>query len=651
MKRKTSQTPTRVMSYGCPFGATENTEVVREQLAAAHRYYNQLIELERKRRTEFRIVRSNAVGDVATLEADIAAIGDQIEEQRRTVKNKSQKARKRAPVDPAVRKRIKTLQERRKGLTTQLRHARKQFTELLAPADKAQRERITAKIDKLEKPPGPRIRERINAEVLDAMMVESEWSDVWKDVKRIEAAASSGKKAARRESGLTPGNYLLVEKAVEAAARAPVDPSFRRRFDGTGRVGVQCHREKITDVMSGQGTMIQIDPLPADQWETRSKRRKAYTKVRIRVGSDGRKPIWAEFPVLIHRKPPDDGVLMWAWVLVRRCGPKLRYELQLTIESSSFGEHRCGTGTVALDLGWRAVETGVRVGYCYDDRGHRRELVLTNAVREAFALADRLRGYSDQHFNTARAALAGYLKSPAKRPAWMAEETAHIHAWRAHGRLARVAGRWHAEAVDEALGLKLWTDWKTGRIACEQDLFASFDEISSWLTGRMPSLTEEQRMALFLEWWRRKNRHLYSWESNNRRKAIARRRDIYRNWAAQIASQYEHVVVEKFDLRKLARNSAPEEESSSDYTHRIQKDAAPSELRQAILNAVGPERINELPAKDTTRECALCGHINDWDRAEKLVQQCAGCGAEWDQDYNAAQVILRRYLEGGAEAA
>jgi hypothetical protein len=64
--------------------------------------------------------------------------------------------------------------------------------------------------------------------------------------------------------------------------------------------------------------------------------------------------------------------------------------------------------------------------------------------------------------------------------------------------------------------------------------------------------------------------------------------------------------------------------------------AAPGELRLAITQAVHKTVstvIDVARAKNSTRECAWCGHVQEHaDFATQISIQCEGCGRAWDQD-------------------
>jgi transposase len=62
--------------------------------------------------------------------------------------------------------------------------------------------------------------------------------------------------------------------------------------------------------------------------------------------------------------------------------------------------------------------------------------------------------------------------------------------------------------------------------------------------------------------------------------------------------------------------------------------------------------VVKLDPVDTTRECFWCSHVNtEWEKPEERVQTCAACKRQWDQDHNAARILLKRFNAGDGNAA
>jgi hypothetical protein len=164
--------------------------------------------------------------------------------------------------------------------------------------------------------------------------------------------------------------------------------------------------------------------------------------------------------------------------------------------------------------------------------------------------------------------------------------------------------------------------------------------IGVWTTARVDGDTEI--LERLTAWWKQ-HRHLYDWESCERDRTLNRRKDIYRNMAAQLTRKYAVVVLEDFDLREMAKHEKPESETKVGPapTRRNRVVAAPAEFRLAIKSAAPGNgcRIIAVNCAYTTMKCHRCGHVEKWDAAASLRHTCS-CGAEWDQDYNAAVNLL-----------
>ena len=115
-------------------------------------------------------------------------------------------------------------------------------------------------------------------------------------------------------------------------------------------------------------------------------------------------------------------------------------------------------------------------------------------------------------------------------------------------------------------------------------------------------------------------------------------------FAKKLCSKYNRVVLEDFDLRKVAKKPAPESGTKGSLPPDRQRTiAAISVLRGAIENFCGREGIDivRVEAKDSTRECHVCGHV-EGKQIVSLIHECSHCHVKWDQDYNAAINLLRR---------
>jgi transposase len=155
-----------------------------------------------------------------------------------------------------------------------------------------------------------------------------------------------------------------------------------------------------------------------------------------------------------------------------------------------------------------------------------------------------------------------------------------------------------------------------------------------------------------LEAWRKQDKHLWTWQENQREKSLRRRRDAYRVAAHELAGRFGTLVLEDFDLTVHARRPKVEEEDKDERGQILRRQkaiAAAGELRLALVNAfvsTGGKVVKLNPA-DTTKICWLCGAKDAWDQAaEDAVERvCTECGALVDQDENACRMLLARYCE------
>lgn len=480
------------------FGAAH----VDEQMRLAHRYQNLLVEIERGRR--------DAVADVLSSHADVLAFGDAVELNERLLmellgRAKAYRAREHE------RKLPDDLSEALKSARGVLREARVQYRD----ARRALRE--------------------------DTVVATA--------LAEIEGRANTLRKAARATCGVFWGTYLTVEAAADATRRHPTPPRFHR-WTGDGSVSVQIQGGlRVEDALGGCDRRFAIDtkPIPVS-----GRGGKPRPRVRLRVGSQRRDPVWAEWPMIYHRPLPPDARIMWAKVVRERVCGKDRWSLHLTLEDVARRE-KCGEGAVAVDLRWSVTARGLRSCQWLGSDGMGDEVMLAPGVLGQLAKAEDLRSIRDKAMNEARAKLVRADFSPEWR-----ERARFVSQWRSPARFA---------------GLALW--WREHRQTGDDDAYRALEE------------------------WRKQDKHLWLWETGARRRGIARRRDQYRVLAARLARSYGVLVIERLNLAALAR--IPEVGSERDdvprgRSQRVQ--AAPSELRSALVHAFASRggRIMTVPA-------------------------------------------------------
>ena len=536
-----------VYEYGC-LAPLRGREAAMEQMLRRHRLWNSLVEIEHTYRSGLAAL----LQDPAT-EQELVAARSRLAELRAAIKSRRQIERRFA-VDVA-------------DLQVEITQAKIALTSAISAAREGRRARVERNKQGLES---------------------------------LEDARRQAVKQAQADSGLYWCNYDDVIAAYETARKRALREGHELHFqgwDGSGKITVRYQQGLPVTEVHGADTRLQIDGVSPLAWsspERSARRRLVRTRVRIRVGSDGRTPVWLELPVILHRAMPEDGTIRSASVVRDKVGGRERWRLLVTV-SQPEREPRRGP-VVALDLGWRVLPHGLRVAYWEDERGDHGELALDGAVLWQFSKVNDLRAIQDQHLRAALAVLAPWWKVNGD-PDWM--DLSHINEWRQPWRM-----------------LKLHHAWKDRRVEGDAEAFAA------------------------LETWQERYRHLHEWEANLRDQVMRHRKEVYRRFVADLLRTHGRVFLEDLDIRSLARTDRPEEDVYS-YGGSMRVVAAVS-----LLSRLFQERGDcvRVAAANTTVQCSWCGNRGDWNAAESVMHRCVSCGTVFDQDQNAARNILHRGL-------
>lgn len=430
------------------------------------------------------------------------------------------------------------------------------------------------------------------------------------DKSLVNALAADLRRGAR---ALTPcywGTYLLIEGSDDQARKAAFDPHFQR-WEGDGAVGVQI-----------QGGMYAHEMDADTRVRLTSPNEKRHAVLSIRASSLGRAPVWAEFPIFLHRPIPAGAIVKYVTVHMRRRGRKSVWTAEFSLILPA-ALRTCGQGAVGVDLGWRMIKGEERVcTYASEDGKDEGDLRLTACELGGFDRVETLSSTRDSKLNALKGVIAVY-RTRADASDFFRERTMHVHAWRSPGRFVELLLEYRRTSV------------------------------------RSPFDSE---VVQTLMEFRHRDAHLWDWQENQRKRNLEHRKKKYEVFAAKLASKYETLVLEDFDLRAFAKRpekDAPRDEAGRRESHQAEKargqrhEAATSILRSVLMNAF--ERrggaIVKVPAMDTTRTCFECGLIVDRDFAASVDWTC-DCGAVHDQDVNAADNLCERWraLESGGGA-
>jgi hypothetical protein len=371
-------------------------------------------------------------------------------------------------------------------------------------------------------------------------------------------------------------------------------------------------------------------------------------------------PVWAKFQLIYNRPFPEDGIVKWAWVIRKKVGFRFEYQLQVTVESSTYSFKPANSDkAIAFDLGWRVKSKGsaergaadtMRVWYWYDEDGKHGEFLLPDGSKNFLSHPDVLRGIRDDSFNIAKDLLVAFVAGKtSKLPRWLEEVVPHLHKWKSHRRLLDLVATWQTnrfsgDGSSNVEGAhRYWRDHHPKR----QD--DPNDNRNKNAADTFHAMMSEFGILPTLAAWRKQELHLYSWESNERESSILWRREELRKAADKFfkENKYGICIFEDFKLTEVVKKPEPEKEDHSpERARRHRHHTAPGQARvilQAAAYKYGASIVKEDPYM-STMECWFCGHSELWDPIPKINHKCAKCGRKWDQDKNAAHNLLTRAL-------
>src|SRR5262249_10084792 len=157
---------------------------------------------------------------------------------------------------------------------------------------------------------------------------------------------------------------------------------------------------------------LKLVPVPARAYATGAPRRLRRTRAYLRIGSNAREPVWAEVPVVLHRPLPEDATIKWVYLVRRHVATHEEWWLQFVVaQAQGFAKADAATsGTVAVDVGWRRLASGLRVAYWVGDDGAEGQLVLPQAILTRLRKVEELQAIRDKHFDAMRGELAAWLR-------------------------------------------------------------------------------------------------------------------------------------------------------------------------------------------------------------------------------------------------
>lgn len=265
-------------------------------------------------------------------------------------------------------------------------------------------------------------------------------------------------------------------------------------------------------------------------------------------------------------------------------------------------------------------------------RKQRKLMAGTKGEIDELRLRQSLQSTRDTNFNDARDQLHDWLKQH-DMPDWMRLRTVKRQ-YDENGKEIERA----VPSKDQALAyLKEWES--QGKLAAL---------VHTWGSNRFPG---DSDMFAKMEAWRYHDKHLWCWESSQRRGALRMRRELYRRFANKLANEYQTVLLEDFKLSDVAKKEPKDSKKTENAQARSNRVlAAVSELRNCIVHKFHGARAQKVPCRNTTRTCHVCGVVETFDAAKERTHKCCN-GHVWDQDENAAKNLMHIYLTRRSECA
>lgn len=419
------------------------------------------------------------------------------------------------------------------------------------------------------------------------MRAEAGWPALWAELDAEDERHLAAQKAARAASGLPHGCYALAEAAADRAVAdaRPLSPR-PRTLSGSTRIGVQLPRGTTwAEVARGACPRLLVLSAPPDGRRGGGRMR----RVGIRTEAEPDAHVWAT--VKLHREPPPDAEVKWAWTRIRRRGGRLEAELQLTLESRAFerSPRPAGVGHVEITPCCTVSERGIAVALWRGSDGGGGEIAIPHPLLAKLVYQEAWSSALDAAHATALEVL-----DPGDRARTMP----------ARRGLERLMAAWCRDRWGEERLLGWWKEWRSERKAANLHLLErpSAGEAldgwwpaatERWLRARLPSATEADVRAWWAWTWVRQSWHLLQARTLTRERAIRQRDELFRREAIRLSTRYETATV-------AAPRIAPEKHRRSEHDPALRE----------VLHVAGVARCAEL-ARDTFGSRAKKGEACD----------------------------------------
>ncbi len=551
---------------------TKNADVVEDQLSKAHSYFNKIIELDREKRNKIReLIDNNPDILFLTKECEIIQTNyNQLEEQAKQYRQDNS---------------TKTIL---KQLKTEISKARKimfdKYKELYSKRRTFQTEN----------------KEKISS-------FEESFIEERNQFRKI------------KNSGVYSGTAAIITDAADKARKVPlykgINPknSKFKRWTGEGSVGVKIQDGFTNEQIFSENTLVYIEynnlSGKKDPKSKRSEKNK-YCTLHVRIASDDKgHPVFAEFPMIMHRPFPEGCSINNVKITKCKIGADIKWEAHFSIKHKQENAKQENTGKVlAYDPGWRQMPdgSGYRMAYYKDSSGNKLETKLPSELMKRFEKIDDLKSIRKKNFNQIKEEFIVWLNEN-ECPDWLKEKTKTISKWESQARLA---------------GLVKF--WKNNRFGGDEEVYNKLEE------------------------WRYHDFHLWQWETHLSSKAQGWRNEIYKVEAAKLAKQYDILVSEDSNIAEMKKNkTVDKDENKNETAKKNLQMLAPGMLRNYLYNTFRSKEVNLVPALNSSKKCNNCDSIEKI--GDSLIHTCSKCGKTYDRDENACDNHLSNFLNGNFE--
>lgn len=430
------------------------------------------------------------------------------------------------------------------------------------------------------------------------------------ELRALETERRDEVKLARQNSGLWWGNYNALVRAFENGRSAAVRGGHtmrRRTAGGNGRLTNTLQGgAAVEHLFDGSLSQVMIREPPERAWsaESRGERRRLQRTVLtatvfVRLG-ERRNVTW---PMVMHRPIPSDCRVKNIVITRRRIGDRWKWAASFTCtrRADQLPPTPSGSELIAVDVGWRRVPEGLRVATVLAAGASPRFVILPPDLIESFAFIDELRQRVRTSARTGLELLHNINSDSFEQP--------------------------YQDLLD-----KFQSRQEEGLAHLKQFCYSEF-------------FTKQSREAIGtkINSWRLDHIRLARWLSNQQRKLVARRNNIYQNAVIGIVENARKLIVNDVKFGEIAARGRPSKDAKffprrANYYRVV---AAPSELIrclkfQAFKRSVAFEKREAINPVG----CPECGSATRRTRADAWPQICARCGISFDQDIAVCESLL-----------